>query len=177
MKFASLLLRASGSGFDREELEGLLSLLDGKLSKPHSVSVIGGAVMVLKGVKPRTGDVDCTSTVDPELAQAALEVSREAQVAPDWLNHSAAGFLVSDVPEAQSETLWAGERLTLTGPSEPYLFFMKAQSARYNKDLDDVLALVRHLGWDAKEAEAQYRSMSGGSPMPQNVFFHIRYSE
>ena len=132
----------------RDEIERNLQALGGKLAEHGihgEVMVAGGAAMMLTlANRDVTEDVD--AFIGGEAAavrEAAWEVAREHGLPASWLNDAVKGFFYSGTPP---HGLWAVYgHLTVYVVDPRYLFAMKAAAAR-PRDIDDMVALVRHLG-------------------------------
>ena len=132
----------------RDEIERNLRALGGKLAERGvhgEIMVAGGAAMMLTlANRDVTQDVD--AFIGGEAAavrEAALEVAREHGLPASWLNDAVKGFFYAGTPP---HGLWAVYgHLTVYVVDPRYLFAMKAAAARH-RDIDDMVALVRHLG-------------------------------
>ena len=176
--FKSKLLKAAAQGMTPGVLVKALKLLDkalGSIGDSTVVTITGGAAMVLQGMKPQTPDVDAISPAEPGITAALEAIEDQVGLPHDWFNFSAAGHLINEIPPEGLKELWKGEYLTLQGPKPEWLFFKKAESGRHQKDQDDVVRIVKALGWSTVEAERRYKMMSGGTPMPQNIYWHLAH--
>ncbi len=132
----------------RDEIERNLQALGGKLAERGvhgEIMVAGGAAMVLTlANRDVTQDVDAFIGGDAAaVREAALEVAREQGLPVSWLNDAVKGFFYAGTPP---HGLWAVYgHLTVYTVDPRYLFAMKAAAAR-PRDIDDMVALVRHLG-------------------------------
>ena len=132
----------------RDDIERNLRALGGKLAERGihgEIMVAGGAAMMLTlANRDVTQDVD--AFIGGEAAavrEAALEVAREHGLPASWLNDAVKGFFYEGTPP---HSLWAVYgHLTVYMVDPRYLFAMKAAAAR-PRDIDDLVALVRHLG-------------------------------
>ena len=71
----------------------------------HTVVVVGGSLLALHGLRRTTVDVDSVRRIDAELRAAIASVARLRDLAPAWLNDSAAAFRPSTFDEAECEEL------------------------------------------------------------------------
>lgn len=172
MRFYAKLLK--GNGMNQETIRTLLTELDTHLEEKLEIVAVGGAAMVLMGAKEQTKDIDAVSKIPDHLKGLIDQIGQEADAPSDWLNDALHGF--GELPEDKRQTLWSGNNLTVVGPTKEFQLYLKAESARYEKDLDDVLALTRSLGMTLPEVQSMYKSQSG-KPLPQNVYYHLLYSE
>ena len=132
----------------RDEIERNLRALGGKLAERGvhgEIMVAGGAAMMLTlANRDVTQDVDAFIGGEASaVREAALEVAREQGLPAAWLNDAVKGFFYAGTPP---NALWAVYgHLTVYVVDPQYLFAMKAAAAR-PRDIDDLVALVRHLG-------------------------------
>lgn len=131
-----------------DRIRELFAALDRELatrSVVGEIGILGGAVMCLVfQARESTKDIDAVFAPTREIRDAALAVARKHDVAEDWLNDAAKGFLVSSPPRIQILEL---PNLRVWAPTADYMLAMKCVSARFDThDADDVAFLVRRLG-------------------------------
>ena len=96
----------------QEALKALAGFLEADGATPESLVVIGGSALITLGFVSRTTqDVDIMAGVDPvrglvdprpmsqALRDAADQVARELQLAPQWLNTGPADQVLAGLPE------------------------------------------------------------------------------
>lgn len=122
------------------------------------ICIYGGAAMVLVfDARSSTRDVDAVFQPKTEIREAALVVSNDLELPPDWLNDGVKGFL-SDKGEFSRDSISGLEKLgnlRIVWPAPEYILAMKCMAARMDdssKDREDVAFLVRHLGLETVEA-------------------------
>lgn len=131
--------------FDAHTVRELLDELAARLAAGGvrgSIRVAGGAAMLLRF--PDDPDVRVTHDVDAliepseRVAEVADELARERGLPAGWLNSAGAGWLrvAADPSDAPVSIVIASER---------ELIAMKLAAGR-DKDLADLMILVRHLG-------------------------------
>lgn len=172
MLLTSKLLR--GTKMDKSTIEGLFMELDAQLEHPLEISVVGGAAMVLLDFKPSTPDVDSVTEIPEDVKDLITMIGGAHDLNNKWLNDALHGF--AELPDDKSQVLWEGERLSVKGPTAEFQLLLKAESARHDKDLDDVLAIAQGLGMKVNQVESFYKRETG-KPLPQNVYFHLLYSD
>ena len=122
------------------------------------ICIYGGAAMVLVfDARSSTRDVDAVFQPKKEIREAALAVSNDLGLPPDWLNDGVKGFL-SDKGEFSRDSISGLEKLgnlRIVWPTPEYILAMKCMAARMDdssKDREDVAFLVHHLGLETVEA-------------------------
>ena len=122
------------------------------------ICIYGGAAMVLVfDARSSTRDVDEVFQPKKEIREAALAVSNDLGLPPDWLNDGVKGFL-SDKGEFSRDSISGLEKLgnlRIVWPTPEYILAMKCMAARMDdssKDREDVAFLVHHLGLETVEA-------------------------
>lgn len=124
----------------------------------HTVVVVGGSLLALHGLRRTTVDVDSVRRIDTELRAAIASVARLRDLAPAWLNDSAAAFRPSTFDEAECEELLTQGRLTVLGAPLRQVFVMKLNAARA-RDHDDLVVLWQACDFEtAEEAVEMYRN-------------------
>ncbi len=102
--------------------------------------VVGGALLAWLGLRDATRDIDSASPID-EVLQAAVEtVATRHDLAPQWINDSAAPFVPHGFDPARGELIWADDRLEVIGAPVDQAFLMKVHAARAS-DLPDIRSL------------------------------------
>ena len=108
------------------------------------VGLIGGAVMCLVyNARASTKDVDAVFEPAAVLRAIAAEIAEQEELAPDWLNDAAKGFLL---PGFLKDEVLNLSNLRVWAPEARYMLAMKCISARWDSnDRDDVIFLIRHI--------------------------------
>ena len=134
--------RKGGWPLTREEIDQNLRRVGHYLDEQRLVGeimLVGGAYMTLVlQRREATKDVDAYfATHADAIRRAAIRVSNETGLPPDWLNDAVKGFFYSQ-PET---TLWLEcPGLRVYAPSPDYIFAMKAFAGR-PEDLRDLASL------------------------------------
>ena len=125
----------------------------------HTIVVVGGSVLALRGLRQSTLDVDTVARIEAELADAVAAVARVHDLAPAWLNDASAPFRPRTLVEADCEVLLDRPRLLALSAPLRQVFVIKLFAARVRtRDYDDLVALWPECGFDsAEEAVELYR--------------------
>jgi hypothetical protein len=125
----------------------------------HTIVVVGGSLLALRGLRQSTLDVDTVARIETELADAVAAVARVHDLAPAWLNDASAPFRPQTFVQADCEVLLDRPRLLVLGAPLRQVFMMKLFAARVRtRDYDDLVALWPECGFDsAEEAVELYR--------------------
>jgi hypothetical protein len=141
------------SVFDSTMMKRLFKALNDELEKKGvigEIGICGGAVMCLVFKARRaTKDVDAVFQPTKEIRDAAKKVAGAFGLDEHWLNDAVKGFLHAEPPRVDVLEL---SHLRVWAPAADYMLAMKCVSARFDTyDRDDVLFLIRHLGFDKPE--------------------------
>jgi hypothetical protein len=115
------------------------------------IDIVGGAAMMLAfQARQSTKDVDAVFAPVREVREAAAQVARELDLAPDWLNDAAKAFLSPHGPFTEVYTPQF-PNLRVLMPTPQYLLAMKVMASRVGSidsagDKSDIALLIRHLG-------------------------------
>lgn len=140
------------------EMLGLFEEVDDVLSEtaPSGVMyvlyVIGGVAMGALFDGRMTQDVDvATAEIPPQVMQAASEVARRRNIAANWINNQAAGFVEAELPPSAFDPLYEGRCLLVRGASPRVLLALKLMSGR-GRDIADIVDLAEATGSRGKDA-------------------------
>jgi len=136
----------------------LLELADelGEAGTAHTVVLVGGALLALRGLGDATADVDSITSLNDELQEAIRAVATRHGLAPGWLNASAAPFAPVGLNEADCDVVLKQKRLCVLGAPMKYVFVMKLYAARA-PDYDDMVRIWPSAGFgSAEEATALF---------------------
>jgi hypothetical protein len=137
----------------RERILALFRILDEKMitaGVEGTVFVVGGAAIALAFDGERvTSDIDGRYE-NSKLDELILQVAREEDMPPDWLNHSVNTILIYFRKDDAPMSVFRGRMLTIDVASPEYVLAMKLASRR-DKDVDDVLMLIKRLELSGKE--------------------------
>jgi Nucleotidyltransferase of unknown function (DUF6036) len=132
---------------NKDDIERYLQLLGQELQTRNTVGTIlllGGAVMLLEvGNRATTQDIDAfiEGNNTPLIRQAIAAVAQREDLAQDWLNDAAKGFLYSQ----PITVLWRRyPGLNVYIPSLDYILAMKVVAGR-PRDIEDAKALIQKL--------------------------------
>jgi len=122
----------------------------------HTVILVGGALLALRGLRDATADVDSITSFNDELQDAIQAVAARHGLAPKWLNASAAPFAPVGLNEADCSVVLKHPRLRVLGAPMKYVFVMKLYAARA-PDYDDMVRIWSSAGFgSAEEATALF---------------------
>lgn len=139
----------------------------------HTLVIVGGALLAWHGLRDATVDVDTVRNVDPELAEAVKQVASRHDLAPKWVNASAAKFIPATFDEAACPILMDHPRLRVLGAPFDQVFVMKLYAARAQDDAD-MVALWPLTGFSsAEQAEALYRQAYPHAPADEHLADYI----
>lgn len=116
----------------------------------HVLVLVGGALLAVHGLRESTRDVDSVRRLDDELTQAVAIVAERHNLAPRWLNSSAAAFLPHTFDETECEVILSHRRLRVLGAPFAQVFIMKLYAARA-QDHDDMIQLWPLTGFETPE--------------------------
>lgn len=106
----------------------------------HVVTVVGGALRAVRGLRASTLDVDSIRALDLELVNAAGVVAPRHGLSAHWLNDSARAFLPATFDEAACDVLVDQAPLRVLGAPIEQVFVMKLFAGRV-RDNDDLIAM------------------------------------
>jgi hypothetical protein len=112
----------------------------------HVVVVVGGSLLAWHDLRESTVDVDSIRHLDAELVAAVAAVADRHELAPRWMNDSAAAFAPQTFAEASCDVLLDTARLRVLGLPLRDAFLMKLFAARA-RDQSDLVALWPHSGF------------------------------
>ena len=117
----------------------------------HEIVVVGGALLAWHGVRDATRDVDSGKRLDADVVAAVARVAARHDLAPRWLNDSAAPFLPTTFEMNDCVVLLDTPTLRVVGVSWNDLFLMKLNASRA-VDTDDMTAIWPHCTFESPEA-------------------------
>ena len=125
----------------------------------HTIVVVGGSLLAMRGLRPSTLDVDTLARIDADLADAVVAVARLHDLALNWLNGASAPFRPQTFVQADCDVLLDHARLLVLGAPLRQVFVMKLLAARVrSRDYDDLVALWPECRFEsAEEAVELYR--------------------
>jgi len=140
----------------------------------RTVIVAGGALLALHGLRDATRDVDSVRKLDEELEGAVATVADRHDLAPRWLNDSAAAFVPATFKVEECEEILARPSLLVLGAPLDQVFLMKLFASRA-VDTDDLEVLWPHCTFGSPEAavEAFYEAYPLEEP-DRNLAAHLR---
>lgn len=160
--------------FDQNELvKGIAQIAD-RLSDrgiEAQIYLVGGAAISLGYFDRRlTTDIDARVAPADRVIAVAEEIAKENEWQLDWFNNAASKL----IPFMAGEGDWL--RISVTGKVEVFvasaelLLAMKLEASRPNRDGEDIVGLVEHLGITSKsELEAIYEKFYIGEVMPRKA--------
>jgi hypothetical protein len=143
--------------FTPQELEDALIELGGRLAASGvqaTFYLVGGAAMSIGYLADRrsTDDIDAKVAGFDQIQPVVEQMAMEFGYRRDWLN-TAAAKLISQMNTDADWVLWksvGGATFYIASPE--LLLAMKVMASRANRDLDDIAALIEHLGLNSFEA-------------------------
>jgi hypothetical protein len=137
--------------FSKEELEKMLSLLNGQLQKngvTGEICIVGGAAMILAfGSRESTRDIDALVMAPASVRTAAAQVAEVNGLPTNWLNDGAKGFASGQSTEMKEILKFS--HLRVVAPTAEYILAMKCLAARVGldeHDKEDTKYLIQHIG-------------------------------
>jgi len=106
----------------------------------RTVIIVGGALLAWHGLRESTHDVDSIKRLDTVLKNAVMRVAQRYDLAPKWLNDSAAAFIPATFKPDECEILLEHPRLLVLGIPWNQLFLMKLFASRAT-DTEDIEAI------------------------------------
>jgi hypothetical protein len=136
------------------------------------IGIMGGAVMcIVYNARAATKDVDAIFEPSEIVRKAAAKIAKRHNLAPDWLNDGAKGFLAQKFKREEVARL---SHLRIWAPETRYMLAMKCISARWDSsDRDDVKFLIERL--ELKTSSAVFNIIESYYPKkiipPKTQFF------
>ena len=112
---------------------------------------MGGALLAWHGLRDSTHDVDSVERLDTVLKNAVMHVAKRHDLAPEWLNDSAAAFIPSTFNPGECEILLEHPLLLVLGMPWNQLFLMKLFASRAT-DTDDIEAIWPYCTFGSVDA-------------------------
>ena len=144
-------MKTQAPGFSKEELEKMLSLLNGQLQKigvTGEICIVGGAAMILAfGSRESTRDIDALVMAPASVRTAAAQVAEVNGLPTNWLNDGAKGFASGQSMETKEILKFS--HLRVVAPPAEYILAMKCLAARVGldeHDKEDTKFLMKHIG-------------------------------
>jgi len=130
-----------------------------KVGPQRTIVVAGGALLALHGFRDATRDVDSVIRLDTDLEAAVAQVADQHDLAPKWLNDSAAAFLPATFKLQDCEVILERALLLVLGAPLNQVFLMKLFASRA-VDTDDLEAIWPHCSFKSPQAaiEAFYEA-------------------
>jgi hypothetical protein len=120
--------------------------LDPRGDREHTVILVGGSLLAWRDLRESTEDVDTARRFDEEVGAAVARVALENDLAPNWLNAKAAGFIPATFDLDACEVLLDHPRLRVLGASLRDVLMMKLYRADPN-DVADMIVMWPHIGF------------------------------
>ena len=117
----------------------------------HTVIVVGGSLLALRGLRHTTMDIDSVRRLDDELKAAVASVATERGLAPRWLNDNAVLFKPATLHDSDCRVELQRGRLLVLGAPLEQVFLMKLYASRA-PDLDDMVTLWPHCNFASPQA-------------------------
>ncbi|MDE0136814.1 MAG: hypothetical protein OXH86_18550 [Acidimicrobiaceae bacterium] len=140
------------------EMIGLLEETDEVLAETaqpgvlYVLYVIGGVAMGALFDARMTQDVDvATAEIPPQVTKAASVVAQRHNIAGNWINNQAAGFIEAELPPSAFDPLFEGRCLLVRGASARVLLALKLMSGR-GRDIADIIELADATGVRGRDA-------------------------
>lgn len=142
----------------------------------HTLVIVGGSLLALQGLRQSTLDVDTMERIDEELRDAVVRVALRHDLAPAWLNDSAAAFRPKTFDEGDCEVLLDRDRLLVLAAPLRQVFVMKLFAARVRaRDYDDLVTLWPECGFDsAEQAVELYRAAYPHEALDPHLVEYVR---
>lgn len=140
---------------NKNQIENGFKALNKQLKQQEVIGdivIFGGAYMVLAlNARASTKDVDAIFKPVTEIRSAAIAVAAELNLPEDWINDGVKGFLPAKSSEMGTKFL-NYSNLRVWTPKPEYILAMKCMASRADShDLNDIKALIKHLGLDAAD--------------------------
>ncbi|MGV8846076.1 DUF6036 family nucleotidyltransferase [Tessaracoccus sp.] len=168
----------SGQQFTREQILALLTELGADLASSDiraELFVVGGAALTMAyNTRRMTHDVDGAYEPKAEVTAAAKRVARRHDLPEGWLNDAVKSYLPpGPVPVARTVLDVPGVQVYV--PSPDYLLALKVQSARVDRDPDDIrfLATLCRASTADEILAITERVMGGHTTLPAKSRFMI----
>jgi len=142
---------ASDQPLGRDQIVALVEEVAAELApvgSQHVVIVVGGSLLAWHDLRDTTVDVDSIRRMDQELTSAVAAVGARHDLAPKWMNDSAAAFAPQTFDEAECAVLLDRPRLRVLGLPLRDAFLMKLAAVRVRtRDYDDMVSLWPSAGF------------------------------
>lgn len=139
----------------------------------RTLIIVGGALLAWHGLRESTHDVDSVKRLDAILKSAIAHVAEQHDLAPEWLNDSAAAFIPATFKPDECETLLEHPRLLVLGMPWNQLFLMKLFASRA-ADADDIEAIWPHCTFGPVDAAiAAFYEAYPHAPFDEYLADHI----
>lgn len=115
--------------------------------------VVGGALLAWLELRHATRDVDNAEPLDEVLREAVASIADRHDLAPGWINDSAAGFVPLGFDLDDARVVLDHPRLLVLGAALDDVLLMKILAARA-VDADDIRRLWPHTSFGSTEAAA-----------------------
>jgi hypothetical protein len=142
-----------GDTLSRNRILELFAKLDAKMQTTGieaNIYVVGGAAIALTIAGERvTNDIDGYYE-NYDLDPIIKAVAKDEDLPESWLNHSINATLAYFKKDDEPKTVYVGKSLTIQVASPGYVLAMKL-AARREKDIEDVLLIMRESGIETRE--------------------------
>lgn len=132
---------------DGNQIRALLTEVAEELtgsSSSHTIVVVGGSLLALRGLREATADVDSIRRIDDELRRAVGVVASRHRLAMDWLNDHSAAWTPATFTVETCVVLLQHPQLLVLGMPLRDVFLMKLNRA-LPADLDDMRKIWPHI--------------------------------
>jgi hypothetical protein len=116
--------------------------------------VVGGALLAWHGLRATTRDVDSVERLDDELKAVVKQVAARHDLAPEWLNDAAAGYLPATFEIEKCDVLFDRPALLVLGAPMDQVFVMKMNASRA-ADTDDLETIWPRCSFESVEAAVE----------------------
>ena len=141
---------------DADEIKRYVAELAAELGDGprQDLIVVGGALLAWYGLRDSTRDVDSAVRFNSKFKIAVERVAQRHDLAPDWLNDSAAAFHPATLREQDCAVLFNVPQLRVLGPPMDQVFLMKLFASRA-ADTEDLERMWPHCCFESPEAAAE----------------------
>ena len=111
-------------------------------------------MVLMFDARPSTHDVDVLIVSPPNariVRKLATQVAQENDLAPDWLNDGAKGYLVG---VSQGQTIFSAPGIEIKSPAIAQLLAMKLSAWRDDVDIEDARQLLQTLAEEQQQVWA-----------------------
>jgi len=162
---------ASERPLSRDEIVALVTEVADELlvhEPRQTIVVVGGSLLAWHGLRATTADVDSIRRLDPDVQEAVARVASRHDLAPRWLNDSAAAYWPLTLDESDCDVLLDHRGLLVLGAPYRAVFLMKLLAARA-ADYDDLVRLWPRCGFGSP-AEAAAEMYAAFPAAPDDPF-------